>query len=129
MDLNELIKNPDQIKSLISILQELLPKENDSNTDIDNKFVSPIKTKISKKLSSDTRPNKFTDMPEMNMHKDDSRIDRLLNKNDPVARSRQFTTVNVTCRVCGKQEEIPASLATADSKTRYKCNTCSTSAG
>lgn len=128
MDLNELAKNPEQIKGLIAILQQLLPTDTPSKPDANDQFSDPIRTKGSRK-SIQSRPNKFVDMPEKNMHKEDSKIDQLLSVNPPVARAREFATINVTCRVCGKTEDIPPSLATADSKTRYKCNNCSTSAG
>lgn len=129
MDLNELSNNPEQIKGLIQLLQQLLPKETIKNENsTEQEFKNPIKTKGSRKLDNG-RPNKFIDMPEKNMHKEDSKIDQLLSINPPVARAREFTTINVTCRVCGKTESIPPSLATSDSRTRYKCNNCSTSAG
>lgn len=144
MDLNELAKNPEQIQQLISVLQALLPKdtqtnkptndesiENDnSNPDEIEQFTnSAIRTKSSKKFSKrEASTNKFLAMPERNMFKEDSKIDKLLNKHPPVERSREFALVKVTCRVCGKTEEINPALA-GESPARYKCNNCSTSAG
>lgn len=133
MDLNNLSQNPEQIHQLIALLQQLLPKdsvENQKSTQYEEEeFVSPMKTRGSKKISKSQRPNKFVDMPEKNMHKDDSAIDKILCKMPPVARSREFTPVMVKCRICGETDEVNPSLVTSDSKNRYKCNKCSTSAG
>jgi hypothetical protein len=130
MDLNDLTQNPEQLKQFIALLQGLLPK-NDQNNPPDKTeedFVSPVRTKNPKRDSKKQRPNKFLDMPEKDMHKDDSVIDKLLMKHPPVARSREFEPISVKCRVCGKAEEINPALL-SDSPTRYKCNNCSTSAG
>jgi hypothetical protein len=129
MDLNELMKNPEQIKSLIQVLQTLLPQAT-GDTETENseeEFSAPIKTRGSK-----TRPkqakNKFTDMPEHNMHKEDVAIDKKLAKFPPVSRARQFEMVDVKCRVCGRTETVSPSLV-FEGLERYKCNNCSTSAG
>lgn len=125
MDLN--LDNPEQIKQLIMALQKLLPANEESETDeIDE---STIKTKTVSMSKKSKRKNKFVDMPEKNMHKDDSAVDKILSKMPPVARSREFTPVQVKCRICGETEEVSPSLITSDSKNRYKCNKCSTSAG
>jgi hypothetical protein len=129
MDLNELMKNPEQIKSLIQVLQTLLPQATgDTGTEnSEEEFSAPIKTRGSK-----TRPkqakNKFTDMPEHNMHKEDVAIDKKLAKFPPVSRARQFEMVDVKCRVCGRTETVSPSLV-FEGLERYKCNNCSTSAG
>lgn len=132
MDLNELMKNPDSIKQLISVLQQLLPtdadtKENQNQSDQEN-FHDPVRTKTGKKNFSQTRPNKFDAMSEKGMHKDDIEIDKKLSKHPPVARARDFETMRVRCRVCGKEEEVNPSLVTSEA-SRYKCNKCSISAG
>jgi len=133
MDLNELMKNPEQIKSLIQVLQTLLPestgyRNSEEETEgSEEEFSAPIKTRGSK-----TRPkqakNKFTDMPEHNMHKEDVAIDKKLAKFPPVSRARQFEMVEVKCRVCGRTETVSPSLV-FEGLDRYKCNNCSTSAG
>jgi hypothetical protein len=129
MDLNELMKNPEQIKSLIQVLQTLLPQATgDTETEnTEEEFSAPIKTRGSK-----TRPkqakNKFNDMPEHNMHKEDVAIDKKLAKFPPVSRARQFEMVDVKCRVCGRTETVSPSLV-FEGLERYKCNNCSTSAG
>jgi hypothetical protein len=125
MDLSELSKNPDQLKQLISLLQNMLPSD---DTDESSEEPSPIKTKSSRKPKGQTQSsNKFLNMPEMNMHKEDSEIDKRLSKHPPVARSREFEPVTVKCRVCGKEETLNPSLV--ESVSRYKCNKCSSSAG
>jgi hypothetical protein len=114
MDLD--ISNPEQIKQLIAALQQLLPKD---DGEVDE---TVIKTKtVSKKPSQ--RKNKFVDMPEKNMHKEDTVIDKLLNVQGPTPRNREFEPIDVTCRVCHKKEKVSPSLI-PDSVDRYKCNKC-----
>jgi len=134
MDLNELMKNPEQIQNLIQVLQALLPKETEPKPvapDEEDEYrpESVMKTK-SKKRSREASgiPNKFEKMSEFSMHKDDIAIDKALSKSPPVARTRDFEMVEVSCRVCGKKETIsPALLFEAPSC--YKCNNCSTQSG
>lgn len=137
MDLDP--QNPEQIKLLISMLQSLLPKDEeeiintikktkktkDKTRKVDE-FDNPnIKTKSTRMPSG--RQNKFLSMPERNMHKADVEIDKKLAQQPPSPRTRTFETVEVRCRACGKTEEVnPAIL---DSTDRYKCNKCSTMAG
>jgi hypothetical protein len=133
MDLNELMKNPEQIQSLIQILQALLPKGSEQKPVVteeeEYRPESIMKTK-SKKRSRESSgiPNKFEKMSEFSMHKEDIAIDKALSKSPPVARTREFEMIEVSCRVCGKKETIsPALLFEAPS--RYKCNNCSTQSG
>lgn len=124
MDLN--LNNPEQIKQLISVLQNLLPKDEEAEEEPN----PTIKTKScsSKKSKKKAPKNKFLDMPERNMHKSDTAIDKLLNKQPPTPRTREFVPVDVRCRVCGKTEAVnPAMIP--DSVDRYKCNKCAGSAG
>lgn len=127
MDLNELSKNPEQIKNLIDILQSLLPKE---TNEIAQAKPTKIKTKSRKNIQSENKNliNEFERMPEFRMHKDDTKIDKMLSQMPPTARMREFSSVDVVCRVCGKKESVSPSLL-FDSPSRYKCNNCSTSAG
>lgn len=97
---------------------------------------SPIK-KSNRKTNkiSDVKPsrkkkkfvNKFLNMKEASMHKDDSIIDKKLNRTPPTQRTRHFEYVQVKCRVCGKTEKVIPALAEA--RDRYKCNRCSASPG
>jgi hypothetical protein len=73
MDLNDLMKNPEQIQQLISVLQALLPKDSTKSStpdeapahDNEDGFSSAIKTKRSKKFKQrSASENKFLDMPE-----------------------------------------------------------------
>jgi len=132
MDLNELGKNPDQIKQLIGLLQQLLPKEeaSDENSAIEQteEFPSVMRTRGQKSRSKTKQNNKFLSMREKDMHKEDTKIDKVLCKSGPVSRSRDFSMIKVTCRVCGRTEEINPVLL-FDAPNRYKCNNCSTSAG
>ena len=129
MDLNELMKNPEQIKSLIQVLQTLLPQATGASEEEDSEeeFSAPIKTRGSKRRPKQTK-NKFTDMPENNMHKEDVAIDKKLAKFPPVSRAREFEMVEVKCRVCGRTETVSPALV-FEGLERYKCNNCSTSAG
>jgi len=134
MDLNNLISNPEQLKQLISALQAILDKNNNPGSEEEDQTQqeidepnSSIKTKNSKQRPQKTNTNKFLSMPEMNMHKDDAEIDKKLAKHPPVMRAREFETIRVVCRVCGKEENISPSIV--ESVSRYKCNKCSTSAG
>lgn len=123
LDLNDLSKDPEKLTQLISLLSSLLPKE-DSEEDEDS---SPIKSKSTKMKTGKKRQNKFIDMPEKNMHKEDVEIDKKLQKNPPTPRNREVSNIEVACRICGKKEKISSGLV--DSIERYKCNNCSTSAG
>lgn len=125
MDLN--FKDPEQIKQLISLLQNLLPEENKEEEE-EEEFSSKIKTKTRSSKSKNNAKNKFLQMPERNMHKDDIEIDKKLAVNAPTPRTRKFEPVNVRCRVCGKQEKVNPGIV-ADSVDRYKCNKCAGSAG
>jgi len=71
--------------------------------------------------------NKFSDMPESKMHKDDSIIDKKLNRLPPSQRTRRYEPISVSCRVCGRKEKVNPVFV--ESSERYKCNKCSTSAG
>lgn len=129
MDLSKLTGNPEQIKQLISLLSALLPEdieEEKPSTQKKKIKESPIKTKKAKR--TDQTENKFLSMPEARMHKDDVEIDKKLQKYPPTARNRPSNMVEVTCRVCGKSEEI-ASVLASESRGRYKCNKCSSNPG
>lgn len=123
------IDNQD-IKQLINILQKML-NDNDDQSDVDEPVQqqtnSAIKTKNRNMRTSNAHHNKFTDMPEKNMHKEDIEIDKKLNTNKPTPRNRSFNFIDVRCRVCGKTESVNPVLV--DSINRYKCNNCSTSSG
>jgi len=130
MDLSELQKNPEQIKALINILQTLLPeKQQQEQVPVnEQKHEEPsIKTRRRNTFTGHT--NKFLDMPEKDMHREDTEIDKKLSKSAPVARGREYTPVRVTCRVCGKTEMVNPSIVHDLRENRYKCNTCSTSSG
>jgi hypothetical protein len=66
-------------------------------------------------------------MPERNMHKSDTKIDKKLNKYPPTPRNRPFKAIDVVCRICGKKESVNPKII-PESADRYKCNKCSSSA-
>jgi hypothetical protein len=123
------INNPENIKQLIATLQALLPKDSNSE-DQPKEEQNNIKTKKSKsgKKNTDNSQNKFLDMPEKNMYKADSKIDKKLNKYPPTPRNRPYQSIDVRCRVCGKTESINPKIL-PDSADRYKCNRCSSTSG
>jgi hypothetical protein len=124
--------DPNQISQLIGLLQQMLPKSEDEPKK------SKSKTKVkeqkfkrvtnSKRIVDQDRENKFLSMPERNMHKSDSAIDKKLNKLPPTPRSRKFSLMNVTCRICGKTDKVSPKLL-PESADRYKCNNCSSTQG
>lgn len=119
MDLN--ISDPEQIKKLISVLQQLLPQENNDDND---EPVSKIKTKTRQSGNKNKKnSNKFLNMPEMRMHKDDCIIDKKLSKVPPTPRTRKYKSVKVKCRSCGKEENVNPNII-PESIDRYKCNKC-----
>lgn len=129
MDLN--LSNPEQIKQLITALQALLPAEKttDQPPPKKTKHKNNIKTKKTKSGNTDNdSENKFLSMPEMNMHKSDTRIDKKLSQHPPTPRNRPFKYIDVTCRSCGKKDKVNPKIL-PESADRYKCNNCSTNAG
>jgi len=133
---------PEKIHALISILQSMLPSDQEETQE--ESFVSTkttknktaitkkpaaLKTKATKKTKKTRKSfvNKFDQMPEHRMHKEDTLIDKQLNVLPPTPRDRHFQPVTVQCRICGKQETVSPSLI--DSQNRYKCNNCCTSSG
>jgi hypothetical protein len=123
---------PEQITQMIALLQNMLPKQsNNTNTEEragteTNDHISSIKTVNRKPVVSSI--NKFDEMLESKMHKEDIEIDKKLSKHQPTPRIRKFKPVNAKCRICGKQEEVSPSLL-FEGVDRYKCNKCSGSSG
>ena len=119
--------SPNQIKQMINMLKQMLPEEtNDTAPEVEvNKDESPIRT-VNKKPKQTT--NKFDEMMEAHLHKADTEIDKKLAKYGPTPRLRKFTPLKVSCRVCGKKEEVNPNVLT-DTPERYKCNDCSRRAG
>jgi hypothetical protein len=123
--------NPQQIQQMILMLQAMLPKQDNTESeqnDIKPKKKAPRTNNKSKASTSKSSNNKFDEMMEKRMHKEDIEIDKKLIVQPPVPRSRPFNLVSVTCRVCGKKENVNPVLIT-DSLDRYKCNRCSGAAG
>ena len=129
----------DDIEQLIAILQRGLSKDTDESSDKkitknkkpvsaddDIESVSPMKTKKIK--ISGNNKNQFLTMGFKDLHKEDIAIDKALNKFPPTPRTRKFKAINVVCRSCGKKESVNPVLL-HDSIERYKCNSCSRSAG
>lgn len=126
MDLD--ISDPEKIKQLIQVLQSLLPQNNSGDSEEDEQIESKIKTKTVRSGKKNKSKNKFLTMPEKDMHKSDTAIDKLLNKAPPTPRNRPYEAIEVVCRVCHKKEMVSPAVV-PESIDRYKCNKCSGSAG
>ena len=118
--------DPNQINQLIGLLQSMLPKV--ANKQPKKKTTNTKTSKRSKSAVDNDRENRFMSMPEMNMHKSDSIIDKKLNKFPPTPRLRDSSLIKVVCRVCGKKAEVSPKLI-PESVDRYKCNNCSSTQG
>lgn len=121
---------PEQITQMISLLQSMLPKQNEETNEAppqeSRSHISSIKTVNRKPVISGE--NKFDQMMESKMHKEDVEIDKKLSKYEPTPRVRKFQPVLAKCRVCGKTEEVSPSLL-FEGAERYKCNKCAGSSG
>lgn len=113
---------PEQIQQMIQMLQSMLPQENTEET---RNSSSINKSKISNKR---TFVNKFDQMQESRLHKEDVAIDKALSVYGPTPRTRHFDPIDVQCRICGKKDKINPSML-YDAPSRYKCNECSRSPG
>ena len=115
------LSNSAEIKQLISLLENLLEKNS-------NEPESKIKTKTTRGDNRKRTKNKFIDMPEKDMHKNDTKIDQKLCVSPPTPRPRKSKPVKAKCRVCGKTESVSSNVI-PESTERYKCNKCSATAG
>ena len=77
--------------------------------------------------SNDARVNLFESMDEMNEHKEDTEIDKMLNVTPPTKRNRNPNLVEVSCALCGRTDKVSAVLVTDSG--RYTCNGCQTRGG
>lgn len=131
----------EDIKQLIAILQKGLSSDTVDHVESEQEEQKIIKPKrgriqknlpdnkaINKKARKSANSNKFDEMMEKNLHKEDLAVDKLLSKYPPTTRSRSFVPVDVKCRVCGRQENINPALLN-DAPNRYKCNRCSKEPG
>lgn len=115
--------SPNQIKQMINMLKQMLP-ETEELRDEEKSSSSPIRTVNRRPQQTE---NKFDQMMEAHLHKEDIEIDKKLKKYDPTPRIRKFDPIKVVCRVCGKTESVNPSIT--ENPNRYKCNDCSRSAG
>lgn len=118
--------SPEQIKEMISMLQNMLSNNDDQSDQQQKPTNGSIKT-VNRRPKPSTI-NKFDQMMEAHLHKEDIEIDKKLAKYDPTPRVRRFQPIDVVCRVCGKKETVSPNLL-SDSPDRYKCNNCSRGAG
>ena len=117
--------NNEDIKQLIAILQRGLSAE-EQQTEDEETTPSPPPSKPTPKAKKQ-RVNRFEQMPEFKMCKEDVEIDKKIRKPPPSERKPPFQFVQVQCRVCGKKENVAPTLV--ESIERYKCNKCATGAG
>ena len=136
MDINKLKQDTEKIQQLIDLLGSLLPEEQDEKPKATKKKAAKKKaakkktvTRRNSKTKTQETTDKFLDMPEMNMHKEDGEIDKKLQKFPPMPRTRPAAeNISVQCRICGKKETISQGLL-FEGSNRYKCNKCSTQSG
>lgn len=129
----DLLKNPEQIKQMISLLSSLLDKSEEAEQSV---VEEPPKKKTARKRTSKKTAkkavkqssNKFDSMTESGMFKENPDVAKKLYSNPPIKRRPKKNLVKARCRICGKEEQIPASLI-YNGLDRYKCNRCSSSAG
>lgn len=129
----DILQNPEQLKKFIAALSSLLPPEENNIAEKPKARKTRTTRKTTKKITSKTRAseekhNKFLDMAESDMFKEDPKIAQKLYNRPPMKRRNKKPKLSVTCRICGKREEISSSLLYGD-KDRYKCNKCCGSAG
>ena len=119
----------DDIKQLIAILQKGLTHNSEPDTIEDEPVQKPKKAaKKAVKKEQTKSTNKFDQMLEKSMHREDIEIDRKLAQHPPSIRAREFSPVEATCRVCGKVEQVNPALI-YDAPNRYKCNKCARTPG
>jgi hypothetical protein len=130
----------DDIKQLIAILQKGLSSDSEKDESVAETVEKPrrkrgkipqINTALPKSTTRNKKlesSNRFDLMMEKNLHKEDLEVDKLLSKYPPTIRSREFTPVEVKCRVCGTEDSINPALMN-DAPNRYKCNRCSKEPG
>ena len=131
----------DQLMAMMEMMKTMIESiSDDDDADSETKPKTVRKTKSQKSTTKKSspiqpkgvivpdRPNLFDDMPEKDMHKSDSEVDKKLNKYPPTPRTRSYRPIDVCCRICGKKESISPSLAPEDI-SRYKCNKCCSSQG
>lgn len=116
----------EDIQQLISILQRGLTQDQSDDIVEEPRKPKTKKTRKSTQQTSEKSNNKFDTMMEKSMHKEDIAIDKKLAKHAPSVRAREFAKMKVSCRVCGKTEEVIPSLVY---EGRYKCNKCAKEPG
>ena len=129
----DILQNPEQLKKFIAALSSLLPPEENNIPEKPKAKKTRTTKKTTRKTTNKTRTseerhNKFLDMAENNMFKEDPKVAKKLYNQPPMRRRSKKAKLSVTCRICGKREEISSSLLYGD-KDRYKCNKCCSSAG
>jgi len=129
----DILQNPEQLKKFIAALSSLLPPEENNVPEKPKAKKTRTTKKTTRKTTNKTRTseerhNKFLDMAENNMFKEDPKVAKKLYNQPPMRRRSKKAKLSVTCRICGKREEISSSLLYGD-KDRYKCNKCCGSAG
>lgn len=121
-----------QIKQMIGMLKAMLPEDEAKAETTVQTAPKATKAVPIKNAGPDYRNNqhynKFEDMAEKNMYKQDTEIQKKLSQYDPVPRTRQAQMVDAKCRMCGKTETVSAQLL-HEGAARYKCNDCSRGSG
>lgn len=123
--------NKETIQQIIALLSSLID-DTETSEPKEQKTKKTPRNKVSRQKrigrhTESTSSNKFLSMREMHMFKEDVEIDRKLKVMDPCPRTRSYSTIDVRCRVCGRNEKVNPTLVSEPS--RYKCNNCARSGG
>ena len=113
------------IQQIIGLLSSLI--EDDAPEAEPTPKAKATKRRRSKSKTTSNSTNKFDTMDARHLHKEDTAIDKILSVKPPCPRTRQYSTIDVACRSCGKRETVNPVLVTEAS--RYKCNDCARSGG
>ena len=133
-ELSELLENlsPEELKSLSSLLSQVSNKSNNRRRGKG--------TRKRKKKSKPPPPEKTGFMDEIELSSDEMREIKEASESDKkmgldksktgsiIPKGPTFQKVSIKCMSCGKGFEIAPALVPPES-SRFKCNTCSCSAG
>jgi hypothetical protein len=123
--------NNDDIKQLIAILQKGLETEDDQPIAKPKRKRAKAVKKHTKTFDNNEKVKEILGIDLKSLHREDIDIDKKLSgsrNNNYKSKRTPIKLVDVTCRICGKREQISPTLL-FDSPSRYKCNSCCSSPG
>jgi hypothetical protein len=118
VDISKIKNNPKLLAAILELIQ---------NAEADSKPAPKTRGRKPKAQTAKGRKNLFDTMPEKNLHKDDTKIDKVLLKGKkPSPRRDTVELITIKCRSCGDKVQVNPDFV-FDAK-RYKCNDCSSNA-